>query len=129
MHFKYYWFFQPFIVVFVWVSIIAIQRREELQHLWTLGVSFSRLRRMLGFEAMIIGVFGLVFGLLLGFLLALVLVYVVNPHFFGWSLSLQLPYRLIAFTAFLTLLGSYVCGVIPARFLIHESFLDYEKRT
>lgn len=115
------------LIVFVWVAIIAIQRRLELQSLRILGASISTLRKLAGYEALIIGAAGACGGILSGTILAAILVYVVNPHFFGWSISFVIPVNFLFITFGSALIGSWITGLIPACLLIREEFLAYEK--
>ena len=73
------------------LSMLALERLREFAVLRALGGAGRELVRMITAEALIIGAGGVFFGSILGFILSLILVFVVNTHFFGWSIVFHLP--------------------------------------
>jgi len=93
------------LIVALWVvsntiTIMIAERSFELQMLRSIGASCGQLVQMVALEAGLLGLFGIAGSILCGAGLALILVYVVNPFFFGWTLSPHWSWRI-----FLILLG------------------------
>lgn len=93
------------LIVALWVvsntiTIMIAERGFELQMLRSIGARCEQLVRMVALEAALLGLFGIAGSILCGSGLALILVYIVNPFFFGWTLSPYWSWRI-----FLILLG------------------------
>ncbi len=96
------------------LSMLALERRREFGVLRAIGASYNTLRNMVLAEALLVGAAGLTVGLFLGFLLSLLLVFVVNTHFFGWSIAYLLPWQPLVAGSLLTLTISLLTGGIHA---------------
>lgn len=88
------------LIVALWVisntiTIMIAERSFELQVLRSIGASRAQLIRMIALEAGLLGLFGIAASILCGSGLALILVYIVNPFFFGWTLSPHWSWRMV----------------------------------
>lgn len=104
------------LVVALWVvsntiTIMIAERSSELQTLRSIGANRERLVGMVSLEAALLGLFGIAGSIACGSGLALILVYIVNPFFFGWTLSPHWSWRI-----FLILLGGVpvLTGIVGA---------------
>jgi putative ABC transport system permease protein len=89
---------------------VVIDRRRELGLLRFLGASTAQVRRLILFEAGLLGLLANLAGLVLGFLLSLVLIYVINKQSFGWTIQFHWPVALLL--AGLT--GVYAATILAA---------------
>ncbi len=71
--------------------MLLLERKREFMCFRAIGASFFSLLKMVSMESLLLAFLSLLWGLLLGFSFALLLVYVVNPHFFSWSVQFVLP--------------------------------------
>ena len=72
--------------------VIARERRSELALYRALGALREQLVPLFLYEALTMGVFGLVLGGVGGIALAYLLVHVVNPAYFGWTIQSSWPW-------------------------------------
>jgi putative ABC transport system permease protein len=79
--------------IFLSVTTLAAEREREIGVFRAVGASRGQVQRLLMTEAGMIGAVATLLGLASGLLLAMVLTWVVNPAFFGWTISLHLPWR------------------------------------
>jgi putative ABC transport system permease protein len=77
------------------ITIMVTERRNELETLRTLGASQRAIGWIISLEAGILGLWGVAGSILTGSGLALLLVYVVNPFFFGWTLTPHWSWRVL----------------------------------
>ena len=75
---------------------LVIDRRRELGLLRFLGASARQVRRLILFEAGLLGLLANVSGLLLGYALSLILIYVINKQSFGWTIQFHWPVAVLA---------------------------------
>ena len=94
---------------------LALERRQDIAMLRLVGAERRHLRRMIMFEAGMLGLVSLVTGLAVGVALSLVLVYVINVQSFGWTIQFHLPLVFLAQMSVLTLVATAVSGLYPAR--------------
>ena len=78
--------------IFLSVTTLAAEREREIGVFRAVGASRAQVQRLLMTEAGMIGAVATLLGLASGLLLAMVLTWVVNPAFFGWTISLHLPW-------------------------------------
>lgn len=94
---------------------LVIDRRREFGLLRFLGAASGQIRRVILFEAGLLGLLANGIGLALGAALSLILIFVINKQSFGWTIQFHLPVLLI----FSALTGIYiatvVAGLYPAR--------------
>jgi putative ABC transport system permease protein len=94
---------------------MVIDRRRELALIRFLGAAQSQIRRIILFEAGLLGLLANGIGLMLGTLLSLILIFVINKQSFGWTIQFHWPVAVL----FAALTGVYVAtvlaGLYPAR--------------
>jgi putative ABC transport system permease protein len=83
----------------------ALARTREFGMLRHLGVMRREIGAMLALEGALVALLGVAVGLSVGLALSMVLVHVVNPQSFHWTMSLHIPWRLLAVLA-LTVVGA-----------------------
>jgi putative ABC transport system permease protein len=79
--------------IFLSVTTLAAEREREIGVFRAVGASRGQVQRLLMTEAGMLGAIATALGLASGLLLAMVLTWVVNPAFFGWTITLRLPWR------------------------------------
>jgi putative ABC transport system permease protein len=94
---------------------LVIDRRRELGLLRFLGASATQVRRLILFEAGLLGLLANVAGLLLGFALSLILIYVINKQSFGWTIQFHWPVAVLAGALTLIYAATVLAGFYPAR--------------
>jgi putative ABC transport system permease protein len=94
---------------------LVIDRRREFGLLRFLGASAPQLRRMILFEAGLLGLLANLAGLVLGFLLSLLLIYVINKQSFGWTIQFHWPIAVLLGALSVVYLATVVAGLYPAR--------------
>jgi putative ABC transport system permease protein len=94
---------------------LVIDRRREFGLLSFLGGARTQLRRMVLFEAGLIGLFANVAGLILGLLLSLLLIYVINKQSFGWTIQFHWPVAVLLGALSVVYLATIAAGLYPAR--------------
>jgi putative ABC transport system permease protein len=70
---------------------LVIDRRREFGLLRFLGAATQQVRRMILFEAGLLGLAREYRGLILGFFLSLLLIFVINKQSFGWTIQFHWP--------------------------------------
>jgi putative ABC transport system permease protein len=102
----------------------VIDRRREIAIVRFLGAAQLQVRRIILFEAGLLGLFSNIVGLALGTVLSLILVFVINKQSFGWTIQFHWP--AMALLAGLT--GIYVAtvmaGLYPARVAIRMNPIE-----
>ena len=94
---------------------LVIDRRREIGVLRFLGASSGQIRRLILFEAGLIGLFANTIGLALGTLLSLILIFVVNKQSFGWTIQFHWPVALLLGALTLIYVAAVIAGIYPAR--------------
>jgi putative ABC transport system permease protein len=94
---------------------VVIDRRRELGLLRFLGASQQQVRRLILFEAGLLGLIANLAGLLLGILLSLILIYVVNKQSFGWTIQYHWPAALLLAALSGIYIATIAAAVYPAR--------------
>jgi putative ABC transport system permease protein len=94
---------------------MVIDRRREFALLRFLGASRPQVRKIIVYEAGLLGLLANCVGVALGTLLSLILIFVINKQSFGWTLQFHWPFAVL----FVVLAGVYaatvVAGLYPAR--------------
>jgi len=78
--------------IFLSVTTLVAEREREIGVLRALGASRGQVQGVLMTEAGMIGAVATVVGVSSGLVLALALTWVVNPAFFGWTITLRIPW-------------------------------------
>jgi putative ABC transport system permease protein len=94
---------------------LVIDRRRELGLLRFLGISGPRLRRMILFEAGLLGLLANLAGVALGILLSLLLIYVINKQSFGWTIQFHWPVAVLLGALSIVYVATVAAGLYPAR--------------
>jgi len=77
-------------------SAQALARSREFGVLRHLGVTRRQIGAMLALEGALLALLGVAAGLALGWCIALILIHVVNPQSFHWTMSVHMPWLLLA---------------------------------
>jgi putative ABC transport system permease protein len=93
---------------------LIVERKRELAMLRLVGAERRQVRRMVVFEAAIVGGISQLIGLGVGVALSLVLVYVINVQSFGWSIQFHVPAALLAQLSLLLIVATALAGFFPA---------------
>ena len=94
---------------------MVIDRRREFGLLRFLGGATAQIRRMILFEAGLVGLLANVAGLILGLLLSLVLIYVINKQSFGWTIQFHWPIAVLLSALTLVYAATVLAALYPAR--------------
>ncbi len=94
---------------------LIIDRRREIGLLRFLGGAAGQVRRMVLFEAGLIGLFSQLLGVASGSLLSLVLIFVINKQSFGWTIEFHLPVAALLSALLFVLVATVLAGLYPAR--------------
>lgn len=106
------------------VLAIVLERRREIGIVRAIGASRAQVRRVVVWEAALIGLLGAALGVSVGLGVSLVLINVVNVQSFGWTIlfSWRAP-ELIA-AALLGLASAMLAGWLPARHAANLAYLE-----
>ncbi len=94
---------------------LVIDRRREFGLLSFLGASHGQVRRIILFEAGLLGLLANVAGVILGFLLSLLLIFVINKQSFGWTIQFHWPVAVVLSGLSIVYVATVVAGIYPAR--------------
>lgn len=97
------------------MTTLVLERRDEIRLLRLAGAEVRQVRRTILIESGLLGAVSQALGLGVGLLLSLVLIHVINPQSFGWSIQLHVPWGFLAGATVLTVLGTVLAGLWPAR--------------
>lgn len=108
---------------------LVIDRRREFGLLRFLGGSTGQIRRIILFEAGLLGLFANIAGIALGYVLSLLLIYVINRQSFGWTIEFHWPITVLlsalstvyAATVLAALYPSQVATKLVPIEVIHEN--------
>jgi putative ABC transport system permease protein len=94
---------------------VVIDRRREVGVLRFLGASRPQVRRVILFEAGLLGLLANIAGLVLGFFLSLILIYVINKQSFGWTIQFHWPVAVLFGALSAVYVATLLAGLYPAR--------------
>ena len=97
---------------------LVIDRRRELGLLRFLGGAAGQVRRLILFEAGLLGLLANLAGLALGVLLSLILIYVINKQSFGWTIRFHWPVAVLLGALSLVYAATVAAGLYPARLAV-----------
>jgi putative ABC transport system permease protein len=97
---------------------IVMDRRREFGVLRYLGGTSAQIRKLILFEAGLIGILANILGLVLGYVLSLVLVYVINKQSFGWTIQFHWPFAVLLGSLSLVYVATVLAGLFPARLAV-----------
>jgi putative ABC transport system permease protein len=93
---------------------LILERRSEIALLGFLGATRSQIRRMVMFEALLVGAVSQVIGVAIGFMLSIVLIYVINVQSFAWTIQFHVPVGFLVQSSLLMLAVTGLAGLYPA---------------
>jgi putative ABC transport system permease protein len=94
---------------------LVIDRRRELGLLRFLGGAAGQVRRLILFEAGLLGLLANFAGLILGYFLSLLLIFVINKQSFGWTIQFHWPVAVLIGALSLIYAATVVSALYPAR--------------
>ena len=101
--------------IFLSVTTLAAEREREIGVFRAVGASRGQVQWLLMTEAGMLGAIATLLGLASGLLLAMVLTWVVNPAFFGWTITLHLPWGSLLATPLWIIPAALLAAWYPAR--------------
>lgn len=93
---------------------IVIDRRREFGMLRILGATSAQIRKLILFEAGLIGIFANIAGLALGLVLSLILIFVINKQSFGWTIQFHWPVAVLLSALSIVYVATVLAGLYPA---------------
>ena len=103
---------------------LVIDRRRELGLLRFLGAAIGQVRKLILFEAGLLGLLANLAGMALGFALSLVLIYVVNKQSFGWTIRFHWPVEILLGALMLVYAATVLAGLYPAQVAVRLNPLE-----
>jgi putative ABC transport system permease protein len=103
---------------------IVMDRRREFGVLRYLGGTSAQIRKLILFEAGLIGIVANVLGLALGYVLSLVLVYVINKQSFGWTIQFHWPGAVLLGSLSVVYVATVLAGLFPARLAVRLDAME-----
>lgn len=94
---------------------LVIDRRREFGLLRFLGASVQQVRRLILYEAGLLGLLANVVGFALGYVLSLLLIYVINKQSFGWTIQFHWPVAVLLGALTVVYLATVIAAIYPAR--------------
>jgi putative ABC transport system permease protein len=94
---------------------LVIDRRREFGLLRFLGGARGQLRRVILFEAGLLGLLANISGLVLGVLLSLLLIFVINKQSFGWTIQFHWPVAVLLGALSVVYVATVMAALYPAR--------------
>ena len=94
---------------------LVIDRRREFGLLRFLGGSKEQLRRLILFEAGLLGLLANIAGVIAGVFLSLLLIFVINKQSFGWTIQFHWPIAVLLGALSLVFLATVASALYPAR--------------
>ena len=98
------------------VLMLVLERAREFAIIRALGAHKRVLLQSISIESLLLGITALLLAFGVGLGLSLQLVYVINKHFFGWSIVFVFPWKILLATTFATLGLCLATGLIPTLF-------------
>ncbi|HEY3453653.1 MAG TPA: FtsX-like permease family protein [Bryobacteraceae bacterium] len=94
---------------------MVLDRRRELALIRFLGGAQTQVRRIVLFEAGLLGLLANGIGLMLGILLSLILIFVINKQSFGWTIQFHWPIGLLLMALTGVYAATILAGLYPAQ--------------
>ncbi len=94
---------------------IVIDRQREFGLLRIIGATSGQVRRLILFEAGLIGVLANIAGIALGMVLSLILIFVINKQSFGWTIQFHWPVAVLLAALGIVFVATVLAGFYPAR--------------
>jgi putative ABC transport system permease protein len=93
---------------------MVIDRRREFALLRFLGADQPQIRRIILFEAGLLGLLSNAIGIVLGSLLSLILIFVINKQSFGWTFQFHWPVVMLLSSLTVVYLATILAALYPA---------------
>jgi putative ABC transport system permease protein len=103
---------------------LVIDRRRELGLLQFLGAATGQVRKLIVFEASLLGLLANLAGVALGFALSLILIYVINKQSFGWTIRFHWPVEILLGALTVVYAATVLAGLYPARVAVRLNPLE-----
>ena len=97
---------------------LVIDRRREFGLLRFMGAEGAQVRRMILFEAGLLGLLANAAGLILGFFLSLILIFVINKQSFGWTIQFHWPIAVLLAALTVVYGATLLAALYPARMAV-----------
>ncbi len=94
---------------------LVIDRRREFGLLRFLGGARAQIRRIILFEAALLGLLANVAGMALGFVLSLLLIFVINRQSFGWTIQFHWPVAVLASALSIVYAATVLAAFYPSQ--------------
>jgi putative ABC transport system permease protein len=94
---------------------LVIDRRREFGLLRFLGGATGQIRRIILFEAGLLGLLANIAGVALGFCLSLLLIYVINRQSFGWTIQFHWPVTVLVSALSIVYAATVLAGIYPSK--------------
>ncbi len=94
---------------------LVIDRRREFGLLRFLGADDSQIRRIILFEAGLLGLLANIAGVTLGLVLSQLLIYVINKQSFGWTIQFHWPVLVLLSALSIVYAATLLSALYPAR--------------
>jgi putative ABC transport system permease protein len=98
---------------------LVIDRRREFGLLRFLGAADYQIRRIILFEAALLGLLANMAGMTLGFILSLLLIHVINKQSFGWTIQFHWPVLVLLSALSIVYAATILSALYPARIATH----------
>jgi len=100
--------------IFLSVTTLVAEREREIGVLRAVGASRGQVRQILMTEAAMLGAIATMLGIASGMVLAAALAWVVNPAFFGWTITLRIPWSTVLTTPLWIIPAALAAAWYPA---------------
>ncbi len=94
---------------------LVIDRRREFGLLRFLGGATGQIRRMILFEAGMLGLLANIAGIALGFWLSLLLIFVINRQSFGWTIQFHWPVTVLVSALSIVYGATVLAALYPSK--------------
>jgi putative ABC transport system permease protein len=94
---------------------LVIDRRREFGLLRFLGGATGQIRRIILFEAGMLGLLANIAGIVLGFCLSLVLIFVINRQSFGWTIQFHWPVTVLLSALSIVYAATVLAAIYPSQ--------------
>lgn len=94
---------------------LTLESKRDMGILKYLGASSGQIRKLIFYQAGVLGSVGSLSGLATGFMLSWLLINVINKQSFGWTIQFSIPYEFLLQSFALIMFCSIASGIIPAR--------------
>jgi putative ABC transport system permease protein len=105
-------------------TVLVKEREREIGTLRALGVSRRKVRGLILWESLLVGMMAVLLGVIAGIALSVVLTEVINKAFFGWTIPLQIPWDQLLWTPIWLLPAAVLASLFPATQASRRNIID-----